>query len=119
MTNTILKKIEYTLLSDEKSFGLLCVMGHYDPKTDSDIDEYLLCTAVIRHDNRTKNGKSVFIGCDTWILKDKEIIVTAEELVNVFNIFRKCKRELICDLYVGIGEFDISEYLDRLKKLDI
>lgn len=59
MTNTILKKIEYTLLSDEKSFGLLCVMGHYDPKTDSDIDEYLLCTAVIRRDNRTKNGKSV------------------------------------------------------------
>jgi len=63
-----LKEIETSLMSHEKAFGLLSIMGYYDTITDSDIDEYLLCTAVI-----PKDENSLAIGADLWILKDKEI----------------------------------------------
>lgn len=42
-----LKEIEESLTLHEKSFGLLSIMGYYDTTIDSDVDEYLLCTAVI------------------------------------------------------------------------
>ena len=109
-----LKEIESSLMSHEKSFGLLAVMGYYDPATDSDIDEYLLCTAIF---NKNEPDTGVAVGSELWILKDKELKVSAKDLVDVFNLCRKCNKELICDLYEDINTFNINKYINRLKCL--
>lgn len=109
-----LKEIESSLMSHEKSFGLLSVMGYYDPATDSDIDEYLLCTAIF---NKNEPDTGVAVGSELWILKDKELKVSAKDLVGVFNLFRECNKELICDLYEDINTFNINKYINRLKCL--
>lgn len=113
--NTItkkLEKIENSLLSHEKSFGLLSAMGRYDATTNSDTDEYLLCTAII-----PKDKIGVAVGVDLWILKDKEVRIATKDLVDVFDLFRKCKKELICDLYEDANTFNINKYINRLKCL--
>ena len=112
-TNEKFKNIEQSLMNHDKSFGLLCIMGYYDAETDSDVDEYLLCTAVITKDNQY----GVAVGDDIWILKDKEVKVSAEDLVSVFDMFRKCKKELICDLYDDVSTFNIDKYTTRIKHL--
>lgn len=121
MKNSKLKEIESSLIEhiwDKKVFGLLCVMGYHDPDTDSDIDEYLLCTAKITEDKEHRYGKSVAIGNGLWIYKDKEVVITANEIVEVFGIFRKYGKELICDLYSNVDSFDVSRYIERIKRLD-
>lgn len=107
-----LKEIETSLMIHEKSFGLLSIMGYHDNVTDSDIDEYLLCTAII-----PKDEIGVAVGADLWILKDKEVIISAKDLVDVFDLFRKCKKELICDLYEEVNTFNMSKYIKRLQYL--
>lgn len=109
-----LKEIENSLMSHKKSFGLLSIMGYYDTATDSDIDEYLLCTVVIPEN---KTGIGVAVGAELWILKDKELKISAKDLVDVFDLFRKCKKELICDLYEDVNTFNMSKYINRLQCL--
>ena len=111
--NEKFKEIEHSLMSHEKSFGLLCVMGYYDPKTESDVDEYFLSTVVIT--DETHDG--VAIGANLWISKDKEIKVSAKDLIDVFDLFRKCQKELICDLYEDANTFNMSKYINRLQCL--
>ena len=109
-----LKEIEESLTLHEKSFGLLSIMGYYDTTIDSDVDEYLLCTAVIP-ENATDIG--VAVGTELWILKDKELKVSAKDLVDIFDLFRKCNKELICDLYEDVNTFNMSKYINRLQCL--
>ena len=111
--NEKLRDIEQSLKSHDKSFGLLCVMGYYDEETDSDIDEYLLCTAIVTKDSQY----GVAVGSDIMISKDKEVKVSAGDLIHVFDIFRKHKKELICDLYDDTSTFNIDKYICRIKHL--
>ena len=106
-------QIEESLLMNDNSFGLLTTMGYYEPKTDTDIEEYMLCTAIANH-----RIPGVSIGRDLWIQKDKEIRVCAEDLVKVFDLFRKLKRELVCELHEDVNTFSLPKYIERIRKLD-
>lgn len=118
MTDSDLRIIENSLLSADKAFGLLTSMGYYNAASDEDVDDYLLCTVLIFKNKKSHNGNSVAVGSSFWLTKDKEICFSTNDLVKVFDVFKKCKRELICDLYRDVNTFDMKAYVERIKKLD-
>ena len=56
-----------------------------------------------------------------WQLKEKiankELKVSAKDLVDILDLFRKCNKELICDLYEDVNTFNMSKYINRLQCL--
>lgn len=116
-----LKRIEESLHQENKTFGIIYSGGYYDPSKDEDIIQYFLITSKESHGGDGW-GKCLLVGEDWVITEDTEaskIDITVEEIIEVFNIFRRNHKELIIDLQRYSLDGDLSDYIERIKALHI
>lgn len=111
MTDENFHELENALISADNSFGVLCtdIIDDYD---DEDTLIGSSCYYSLYVFSYFKNRKSYDNGklmCD----------VSADDIINIFNIFTKHNRELICDLYNGPADFSLDNYISRLRKLNL
>lgn len=137
MTDEKFHELESALISADNSFGVLCA----DIMIDMDYDEdtligsscyySLYVFSCFKNRKSYDNGKSLAMGYGfelacahkNILANNDELIVmvnvSADELINIFYVFTKHNRELICDLYNGPADFSLDNYISRLRKLNL
>lgn len=136
MTDEKFHELENALISADNSFGVLCtdIIDDYDDEDalmGSSCYYSLYVFSCFKNRKSYDNGKSLAVGygfelaCahkNTLENIDELIVmvnVSADEIINIFYIFTKHNRELICDLYNGPADFSLDNYISRLRKLNL
>ena len=125
-----LKDLEQTLLTEEKSFGIISKDAYtpFEPG-DSDWIEYTLAIVNLY-------PRSIFptIGGDLTVRRNSEgnvfdtsicmsngshkiLRLTIEDVLKIMDIFQKNNRELIFDFRQDYRSFDMEKYINRIARL--
>lgn len=134
MTDDEFKKLETSLLKEDTSFGVLTITESPFFDCDCSIEElysatlyHLIIITAVVEDERFPNSERVIsddildIVFTTEVYKTKEykeeFFLTLSELIKIFKLFQKCKRELICDFQSDLQSFSLHQYIQRIKGL--
>lgn len=146
MIDDELKELERSLLNSDKAFGLLTVVDYpsfnLDLKLEGealvptepedkvfDLRLYYLTTTAVVKNKRSASGTWLASGYDMEIgaveemcktgEKNENFEITMNDFAKVLGVFKKCKRELICDFQNEFASFSLDKYIERIKSLNV